>query len=158
MFSSPGKCLHYTEQSHVKRIPWEPSTLYFPGVPLNPLSTFLEKFLKCSKLDLKSKPAINVLSHMLHKSKVKWAEDFALGILGIYSRLDCYSARQRQECDHTYQTGDTPNIPGHTSYVCEVVTDTFTHTHLKRESKWKESLAYSRRKECRPGGLDSCWS
>lgn len=60
--------------------------------------------------------------------------------------------------DHTYQTGDTPNIPGHTSYVCEVVTDTFTHTHLKRESKWKESLAYSHRKECRPGGSDSCCS
>lgn len=61
----------------------------------------------------------------------------ALGILGVYSRLDCYLARQTQECDHTYQTGDTPNIPGHTGDVCEVVM--LSHTHIRKERANGES-------------------
>lgn len=78
----------------------------------------------------------------------------ALGILGVYSRLDCYSARQTQECDHTYQTGDTPNIPD-TQAMSVKLSCFHTLTFVKRE-QMERVLAYSHRKECRPRGSDSC--
>ena len=69
---------------------------------------------------------------MLHKSKVKWA-DFALGILGIYSRLDCYSARQRQEWSHIPDWRHPKYTRAHKLCLWSCHRHFYTHTFEKRE-------------------------
>lgn len=77
---------------------------------------------------------------------------------GIYCRLDCYLARlkERQECDHTYQTGDIPQIYPNTHYTSVRLLFVYIHTFIKRQ-QMERSLAHSHEERMHIKRANSCW-